>query len=68
MFPPLEKNGQAHVAITTLTKYKDVSPLHPEKGVNKLFQTVSCQGRIQNFLGGQAPNFNIFQAYLFRQS
>ena len=31
--------------------------LDPETGVNKPFENVSCQGRIQNFFQGVGTNF-----------
>ena len=33
-------------------KCRDVRCLDPEKGVNKLFENVSCKRRIQNFFQG----------------
>ena len=34
--------------------------LDPKMGVNKLFEHVSCQGRIQNFFQGGGTNFRHF--------
>ena len=34
-----------------LAKHKDLRRLDSENGVNKPFEKVSCQGRIQNFFG-----------------
>ena len=47
-------------------KYKNVERLDPEKGVNTLFENVSCQGRTQkkNFREGH-QNFDIFQMFFF---
>ena len=49
-----------------LTKYKKLKRLDPEKSVNKLFENVSCQRRIQNcFYQGRAPNFVTFSSAFF---
>ena len=43
--------------------------LNSETGVNKPFENVSCQGRIQKFFEGRGINFcHFFQAYCFRKS
>ena len=43
--------------------------LNSETGVNKSFENVSCQGRIQKFFEGEGINFrHFFQAHFFRQS
>ena len=40
--------------------------LNSETGVNKLFENVSCQGRIQKFFEEEGINFrHFFQAYFF---
>ena len=39
--------------------------LDPETGVNKSFENVLCQGRIQNFFQGGAPIFVTFLSVLF---
>ena len=43
--------------------------LDPETGVNKPFEKVSCQGRIQNFfLGGGIKFRHFFKRSFFRKS
>ena len=43
--------------------------LNSETGVNRPFENVSCQGRIQKFFEGGGINFRpFFQAYSFRKS
>ena len=37
----------------------------PETGVNKPFEIVSCQGRIQIFFREGAPNFVTFSSVVF---
>ena len=39
--------------------------LDPETGVNKPFQNVSCQGRIQNFFQGESTKFRHFSQRSF---
>ena len=41
------------------------SPLDQETGVNKLFECVSCQGRIQNCFQGGVPIFATFLSVVF---
>ena len=42
--------------------------LDPETGVNKPFENISCQGRIQNFFQGGGTNFrHFFKRNFFRQ-
>ena len=47
-----------------LTKNKDVKRIRLAKGV-KPFENVACQGRIQNFFQGVAPNFVTSSSILF---
>ena len=45
-----------------LTVHKDVRRLAPEKGVNKSFKNVSCQGPIEKiFSRMRAPNVDIYK-------
>ena len=39
--------------------------LDPKTSVNKPFENVSCQERIQNFFQEEAPNFVIFSSVVF---
>ena len=39
--------------------------LNPEAGVNKPFENVSCQRRIQNFFSGRGTNFHHFFRRIF---
>ena len=44
-----------------LTKCKDVGRLDLDKGVNKPFENVSCQRRIQNFFTGEHQILTLFK-------
>ena len=48
-----------------LTKCKDVRRLDAKKSINKPFENVSCQRRIQIFFRKGASNFDIFSSVLF---
>ena len=39
--------------------------LDPERGVNKPFENVACQGRIRNFFQGGGANFRHFFKRIF---
>ena len=39
--------------------------LNSETGVNKPFENVSCQGRIQKFFEGRGINFRLFSSVIF---
>ena len=39
--------------------------LDPETGVNKPFENLSCQGRVQNFFQGGGTNFRHFFKHIF---
>ena len=50
------------------TKYKNVRRLDPEKSVNKPFENVSRQGRIQKIFQGRMYQISTFLNVFFRQN
>ena len=44
-----------------LSKYKEVRCLDPEKGINRHFENVLCQGRIQIFFWEGVSEFDLFK-------